>query len=163
MELFTYIQMGGIRDNIEIVPIADDDGGGGEVRRAALQGFSSFRAENATCFKPEDRQHLYAVIEAGFGDFTKFDHCVRMTLVTGMLKRAATFNVKLTEGPASLSKYAEAAAKKSSSRRSSSGWLAKGLSRMSSTASERSVEASVVVGKAVREEKSAEAPEDSKV
>ena len=42
---------------------------------------ATVNAAEAQCFKQEDRQRLLAVIEAGFGNFSDFNKCVRSMLV----------------------------------------------------------------------------------
>ena len=39
--------------------------------------FAGFDAAKAQCFLPSDREHLLAVIEAGFGDFHDFNRIAR--------------------------------------------------------------------------------------
>ena len=73
MEVFTYLQMGGEREKIEVVTIGADDTARARVKRS----FADFKGEKADCFLAEDKQKLLAVIEASFGDFGHFDHIVR--------------------------------------------------------------------------------------
>ena len=62
---------------ITVVPVGTE--------RASLEAvkasFRSFKGEEAECFLPEDRHKLLAVIEASFGDFSKFDALVRGVFV----------------------------------------------------------------------------------
>ena len=70
MELFTFVQMGGKRSALSVVEL-------GEGVRDAL---SSFDALKARCFLSKDRQHLLAVMEAGFGDLNPFNRVIRRLL-----------------------------------------------------------------------------------
>ena len=47
----------------------------------ARANFVRFRAQNAQCFKAEDRDRLLAIIESAFGTFQDFDGRVRVALV----------------------------------------------------------------------------------
>ena len=87
MECFVYLQMHdqvrpGVttRDDMLVIPI----GKRGESVDAVVASFSSFRGENAQCFKKEDREKMLAIIEASFGDFVLFDSTVRKALVKGV-------------------------------------------------------------------------------
>ena len=82
MECFVYLQMrpGLTRDDMLVIPI----GKRGDSVDAVVASFSSFRGENAQCFKKEDREKMLAIIEASFGDFTLFDESVRKALVKGV-------------------------------------------------------------------------------
>ena len=72
-----YLQMGGTSENITVVPIGAELASIEKVKAS----FRSFKGEEAECFLPEDRHKLLAVIEASFGDFTKFDALVRSVFV----------------------------------------------------------------------------------
>ena len=52
-----------------------------------LDALVHFRAEDAQCFNPEDRQRLLAVIESSYGDFDKFNTAVR-SIFAGALGEA---------------------------------------------------------------------------
>ena len=41
------------------------------------EGFATFDAGKAQCYLAKDREHLLAVIEAGFGDFYDFNRVTR--------------------------------------------------------------------------------------
>ena len=69
MEIFTFVKMGGQRDQMHITLIADT----AEMRRA----LECFDAGRARTFLEVDRQKLLAVIEASFGTFTGFNRTVR--------------------------------------------------------------------------------------
>ena len=70
MELFTFVQMGGERTALSVVELGDS------VRGA----LSRFDASKARCFLSKDRQHLLAVMEAGFGDLQPFNRVMRQLL-----------------------------------------------------------------------------------
>ena len=57
-----------------------------DVRGASLsvtrQQFASFTAEEASCYKASDRDHLLTVIESGFGSLEKFDAVVQTAFVS---------------------------------------------------------------------------------
>ena len=72
VELFVWLRVGGDKERIKVAHL----GSGGETQ--AL--FASFEAGKAKCFKPKDRQHLLAVMEAGFGDLNPFNRVVRRLL-----------------------------------------------------------------------------------
>ena len=69
IEVYTFVQMGGAKENMPVRPLIHDDD--------TLDGLVTFDAGKAQCFKPEDRQRLYAVIEASFGAFEPFNKLVR--------------------------------------------------------------------------------------
>ena len=64
--------MGGAQDRVEIYLIAHPDDDQAEARGLLMEEFATFDAGKARCFLPSDREHLLAVIEAGFGDFDTF-------------------------------------------------------------------------------------------
>ena len=74
MELFTFFRMGGTTSRIKLFQF----GRVNEVR----QSLETFDARKAQCFLPKDRQHLLAVIEAGFGDLVPFNSIVRSALAS---------------------------------------------------------------------------------
>ena len=67
--------MGCADERIEIHLIANPDDDQAEARRLLVKQFATFYAAKAQCFLASDREHLLAVIEAGFGDFHDFN-CV---------------------------------------------------------------------------------------
>ena len=69
--------VGGDQDRVEIYPIAHPDDDQTEARRLLTEQFASFDAGKARCFLASDREHLLAVIEAGFGDFNDFNRVAR--------------------------------------------------------------------------------------
>ena len=78
--------MGGDQGRVEIHLIAHPDDDQTEARRQLTEQFATFDAGKAQCFLASDRQHLLAVIEAGFGDFYDFNRVARNLLV----RRVAT-------------------------------------------------------------------------
>ena len=74
--------MGGAKERVEIHLIAHPDDDQTEARRLLTEGFATFDAGKAQCFLARDREHLLAVIEAGFGDFYDFNRIVRNLLVS---------------------------------------------------------------------------------
>ena len=77
MELFTFARMGGNQERVEIHLNAHPDEDQTEARRLLTEQFATFDAGNAQCFLASDREHLLAVIEAGFGDFYDFNRVAR--------------------------------------------------------------------------------------
>ena len=74
--------MGGAQDRVEIHLIAHPDEDQTEARRLLTEQFATFNAGKAQCFLASDREHLLAVIEAGFGDFDDFNRVARNLLVS---------------------------------------------------------------------------------
>ena len=66
--------VGGDQERVEIHLIAHPDDDQTEARRLLTEQFSTFNAGKAHCFLASDREHLLAVVEAGFGDFDDFNH-----------------------------------------------------------------------------------------
>ena len=69
MELFTFLQMGGALDRIDVRRLGDDQN--------VLRQLARFDASVAQCFKNEDRQRLLGIIESAFGSFVDFNANVR--------------------------------------------------------------------------------------
>ena len=93
IELFTFLQMGGDRENVVVLHLPTDvdvaaakgveSGKGGSEDGAAAsleRQIATFDALSARCFKPDERQRLLAIIEASFGDFEAFNEAVREIL-----------------------------------------------------------------------------------
>ena len=74
--------MGGNQGRVEIHLIANPDNGQAEARRLLTEQFATFDAGKARCFLASDREHLLAVIEAGFGDFYDFNRVARSLLAS---------------------------------------------------------------------------------
>lgn len=71
VEVFTFTRMGGNLDRVEVVPLGD----------GALS-FEHFAAQNAKCFKSEDKGRLLAAIEAAYGAHEPFNVLMRNILVS---------------------------------------------------------------------------------
>ena len=76
------VTVGGDQGRVEIHLIAHPDDDQTEARRLLTEKFATFDAGKAQCFLAKDREHLLAVIEAGFGDFYDFNRIVRNLLVS---------------------------------------------------------------------------------
>ena len=70
MEVFTFLRMGGDFDRIIVVPIGWND-------VSAKAAFEEVDVTEAKCYLDSDRQRLWAIIEAGFGDFFGFNQIIR--------------------------------------------------------------------------------------
>ena len=75
------VAVGGAQERVEIHLIAHPDDDQTEARRLLTGQFATFDAGKAQCFLASDREHLLAVIEAGFGDFYDFNRVARSLLV----------------------------------------------------------------------------------
>ena len=71
------VTVGGDQGRVEIHLIAHPEDDETEARRVLTEGFATFDAGKAQCFLAKDREHLLAVIEAGFGDFYDFNRVAR--------------------------------------------------------------------------------------
>ena len=78
--LFVRVPVGGDQERVEIHLIAHPDDDQTEARRLLTEQFATFDAGKAQCFLASDREHLLAVIEAGFGDFYDFNRVARNLL-----------------------------------------------------------------------------------
>ena len=76
MEIYTFVQMGGKRENMPVKPLDDNND--------TIANLMRFDAAKAQCFKMADRQKLWAVIEASFGTFGPFNKIVRGLLKDGL-------------------------------------------------------------------------------
>ena len=74
--------VGGDQERVEIHLIAHPDDDQTEARRLLTEQFATFDAGKARCFLASDREHLLAVIEAGFGDFYDFNRVARSLLAS---------------------------------------------------------------------------------
>ena len=79
VEVFTFFQMGGKLERIDIVPLG-----------AAID-FNRFDVERAKCFDPNDKAKLLTAIESAFGAYGPFNAIVRrlLTSASGGGQRAA--------------------------------------------------------------------------
>lgn len=59
--------MGGAKDQVKFY----------ELEAECLAALERFDAGKATCFLPQDRERLLAVLEAGYGSFEPFNKLVR--------------------------------------------------------------------------------------
>ena len=84
---FACATVGGDQRRVEIHLIAHPDDNQTEARRRLTGQFATFDAVKAQCFLTKDREHLRAVIEAGFGDFDDFNRIARNLLVRRVLPR----------------------------------------------------------------------------
>ena len=75
MEIFTFTYMGGKADRITLLPIQEGDEE--QALTAIFDAFAMFDANEAKCFKPEERQELLGVIESGTGSLAAFNETVR--------------------------------------------------------------------------------------
>ena len=76
------ITVGGAQERVEIHLIAHPDEDQTEARRRLTEQFATFDAGKAQCFLASDREHLLAVIEAGFGDSYDFNRVARNLLAS---------------------------------------------------------------------------------
>ena len=74
--------VGGAQERVEIYLIAHPNDDQTEARRLLTEQFATFDAGKARCFLASDREHLLAVIEAGFGDFHDFNRVARNLLAS---------------------------------------------------------------------------------
>ena len=81
------VTVGGDQRRVEIHLIAHPDDDQTEARRLLLEQFATFDAGKARCFLASDREHLLAVIEAGFGDFYDFNRVARSLLARRVFDR----------------------------------------------------------------------------
>ena len=77
-----YRTVGGDQGRVEIHLIAHPDDDQTEARRLLTEQFATFDAGKARCLLASDREHLLAVIEAGFGDFDDFNRIARSLLAS---------------------------------------------------------------------------------
>ena len=85
------VQVGGDQKRVEIHLIAHPDDDQTEARRLLTEQFSTFDAGKAQCFLASDREHLLAVIEAGFGDFDDFNRVARNLLASRLEETSLSF------------------------------------------------------------------------
>ena len=81
------VTVGGDQRRVEIHLIAHPDDDQTEARRLLLEQFATCDAGKARCFLASDREHLLAVIEAGFGDFYDFNRVARSLLARRVFDR----------------------------------------------------------------------------
>ena len=91
--------MGGDQERVEIHLIAnpdDDQSRRTEGRRLLMGQFATFDAGKARCSLASDREHLLAVIEAGFGNFDDFNRIAR-NLLASRLRNELSFSSRRSE------------------------------------------------------------------
>ena len=81
--------MGGDQKRVDIHLIAHPDDDQTEARRLLTEQFATFDAGKARCYLASDREHLLAVVEAGFGDFFDFNRVARSLLVSRLQAMSA--------------------------------------------------------------------------
>ena len=81
--------MGGDEERVEIHLNAHPNESQTESRRLLTEQFATFDAGKAQCFLASDREHLLAVIEAGFGDFNDFNRVARGLLASRLRENSA--------------------------------------------------------------------------
>ena len=78
VEVFTFFQMGGELQRVDIVPLG-----------AAID-FNRFAVEHAKCFDANDKAKLLTAIESAFGAYGPFNAIVRQLLTSASGKAADT-------------------------------------------------------------------------
>ena len=86
------VPVGGDQERVEIHLNAHPDEDQIEARRHLKEQFATFDAAKAQCFLESDRQHLLAVIEAGFGDFYDFNRVARNLFARRLARNKAVKN-----------------------------------------------------------------------
>ena len=76
------VPVGGAQERVEIYLNAHPKKDQTESRMLLTEQFATFDAGKARCFLASDREHLLAVIEAGFGDFYDFNRVARNLLAS---------------------------------------------------------------------------------
>ena len=106
--LSACVSVGGDQGRVEIHLIAHPDHDQTKARRLLTGHFATFDAAKARRFLAKDREHLLAVIEAGFGDFDDFNRVARSLLVTrlddelssrlgALSRRSSTFKIDIIQ------------------------------------------------------------------
>ena len=80
--LLVRVPVGGDQERVEIHLIAHPDDDQAEARGLLMEELATFDAGKAQCFLASDREHLLAVIEAGFGNFYDFNRVARSLLAS---------------------------------------------------------------------------------
>jgi len=76
MEVFTFLEMGLTAESIDVYPLLDV--------QCLSQSVATFEAKNARCFLKQDQEHLFSVIEVGFGAQAAFNKVVSRALSTAL-------------------------------------------------------------------------------
>ena len=101
LECFTFVKMGASLDRVVLMALKG-------TQHEALERFARFDVADATCFKPDEREHLLSVIEAGFGGYDGFNKIMRECFSTAHTSESSTRHrlrgalrlVRLAAGPA---------------------------------------------------------------
>ena len=88
--LLVRVPVGGDQERVEVHLIAHADDDQSEARRLLTEQFATFNAVKTRCFLASDREHLLAVIEAGFGDFDTFNRVARNLLASRLHRMTLT-------------------------------------------------------------------------
>ena len=86
------VPVGGAQERVEIYLNAHPKKDQTEARRLLTVQFATFDAGKAQCFLASDREHLLAVIEAGFGDFYDFNRVARNLFARRLARNKAVKN-----------------------------------------------------------------------
>ena len=97
------LPVGGDQKRVEIHLIAHPDYDETESRRLLTEQFATFDAGKARCFLASDREHLLAVIEAGFGDFDHFNRVARNLFASRLHQMSSSAALPLSWRARSLS------------------------------------------------------------
>jgi len=122
--------VGGDQERVEIHLIAHPDDEQTQARRLLTEQFATFDAGKARCFLASDREHLLAVIEAGFGDFYDFNRVARSLLASRLHDELAGVQVNEDmlivehKSPPTLSSASTTAGSKMSAVHAAQKWLA---------------------------------------
>jgi hypothetical protein len=76
MELFTYDHMGGIIEDIDVVPIIRE-GHHQEDSEKIRRSFETFDVRNCECFNKEDKERMLTIIDVAYGSMDGFNDAVR--------------------------------------------------------------------------------------
>ena len=85
MELFVFLEMGAQPHQIDLRSLAPDDTAAARMREA----FEAFDILDASCFLPEDKEHLLSIVESSFSSFEQFNVAVRSMLRLALTAQAA--------------------------------------------------------------------------
>ena len=96
MEIFVFVRMGGKREDMVVRLLSGTDDGW------LQQKLLNFDAGTALCFDPNDRERLWAVIEAAFGTFDPFNKIVRAMLADKLQRRGESGHLASPQLPAQL-------------------------------------------------------------
>ena len=77
MEVFTFVQMGGDATRITTLPFGADK----KEEQANFDRLRDLDVGKSECFKIEDKERLFAVIEASYGTTSAFNKAARRVLV----------------------------------------------------------------------------------